>query len=68
VNGSWSVPRSPLKRLCAFVDVHRDEDVQMGHRRDDMRLTIGRQIDDVGLTVDINDHLREAIGSLRSRA
>jgi hypothetical protein len=56
-----------LIRMCAFVDEHRNQGVQMVQGRDYMLFKIGRQTKDLGLTVDINDHLLKAIRSLHSR-
>jgi hypothetical protein len=56
IESPWSDSRSILKRMHAFVDEHRDQDVQMWQRGDYMLFKIGRQTEDVGLTVDINDH------------
>lgn len=53
--------------MRAFVDEHRDQGVQMVQGRDYMLFKIGHQTEDVGLTVDINDHLLKAIRSLHSR-
>lgn len=47
---------SILKRMCAFVDEHRDRGLQMVQGRDYMLFKIGHQTEDVGLMVDINDH------------